>query len=293
MSVNYPQRQQRFNQIDLAYHQYLVEHLGMHERWLLEQTLYTGASRRNILDMLPLHEGFQVLDIGTGFGALAFDLAAHTYLNIDAVDIDEHALAVAKSVYAHLQTLPDALNNRSRITFQKTDTYALPYSDNHFDFIISRYVYQHLSDPGRATAEICRVLKPGGFVCCIDIDDQLTLTYPESNSAFATLQNAFRALQHKRGGDRYVGRKLPSYMQAAGLVVVATVIEPQAQFAAIDADDIGLRLTLERFQDARAACVEIGLMTAEDFDSALSEFAETVGASQFHANGQMIVVGRK
>jgi SAM-dependent methyltransferase len=39
---------------------------------------------------------------------------------------------------------------------------ALPYDDGRFDLVLSTQVLEHLPDPGRAVAEIGRVLAPGG-----------------------------------------------------------------------------------------------------------------------------------
>lgn len=43
----------------------------------------------------------------------------------------------------------------------------LPYSDNRFDMIVSRYVFEHIADPQWAAAELLRVLKPGGWICAM------------------------------------------------------------------------------------------------------------------------------
>ena len=41
----------------------------------------------------------------------------------------------------------------------------LPYADQRFDLIVSRYVFEHLDDPRWASRELLRVLKPGGWIC--------------------------------------------------------------------------------------------------------------------------------
>lgn len=43
----------------------------------------------------------------------------------------------------------------------------LPYPDDHFDLIVSRYVFEHIDDPDWAARELLRVLKPGGWICAM------------------------------------------------------------------------------------------------------------------------------
>jgi SAM-dependent methyltransferase len=41
---------------------------------------------------------------------------------------------------------------------------SMPFQDNEFDAVLSTQVFEHLEYPEKAAAEICRVLKPGGYV---------------------------------------------------------------------------------------------------------------------------------
>jgi SAM-dependent methyltransferase len=43
----------------------------------------------------------------------------------------------------------------------------LPYEDERFDLIVSRYVFEHIAEPEWAASELLRVLKPGGWICVI------------------------------------------------------------------------------------------------------------------------------
>jgi SAM-dependent methyltransferase len=50
----------------------------------------------------------------------------------------------------------------SEIEFREGDAQNLPFADGNFDRVLANFALLHLSDPGRACAEACRVLKPGG-----------------------------------------------------------------------------------------------------------------------------------
>lgn len=43
----------------------------------------------------------------------------------------------------------------------------LPYGDESFDLVVSRYVFEHIADPQWAARELLRVTKPGGWICAI------------------------------------------------------------------------------------------------------------------------------
>lgn len=44
---------------------------------------------------------------------------------------------------------------------------SLPFPDNSFDLIVSRYVFEHVPDPAWCARELLRVLKPGGWICAM------------------------------------------------------------------------------------------------------------------------------
>ncbi|MBA3511517.1 class I SAM-dependent methyltransferase [Sphingomonas sp.] len=43
----------------------------------------------------------------------------------------------------------------------------LPYEDERFDIVVSRYVFEHVSDPEWLARELLRVTKPGGWICAL------------------------------------------------------------------------------------------------------------------------------
>lgn len=43
----------------------------------------------------------------------------------------------------------------------------LPYPDDHFDIIYSRFVFEHIAEPEAVAQELLRVLKPGGVIATL------------------------------------------------------------------------------------------------------------------------------
>ncbi len=104
-----------------------------------------------LLDQLPLASAKQVIDVGTGAGALLPSISrAAPGARILGIDRSEGMLKLAQPRHPGPLALMDA---------QKLD---LP--DNRFDVAIVAFVLFHLPDPERCLEEVLRVLKPEGMV---------------------------------------------------------------------------------------------------------------------------------
>lgn len=88
---------------------------------LVEKTINYAKKLKNPLD---------ILDIGTGSGAIAITLAKHLKSNVLATDISEKALEIAKK---------NAIRNNVQINFKKSDI--LKNVKGKFDIIISNPPY--------------------------------------------------------------------------------------------------------------------------------------------------------
>lgn len=104
-----------------------------------------------------LRSGMQVLDLGSGTGYPAL-LAAQTVGSsgrVTGIDLAEQMLDVARRKAATL-----GLTNA---TFRTGDVTTLPCEAAFFDAVTSRFCLMFLPDIPHCTAEVTRVLKPGGW----------------------------------------------------------------------------------------------------------------------------------
>ena len=115
--------------------------------------------------------GKRVLDIGTGSGRLAIELArARSDWQITGIDISEDMLKLARQNAAR-----GGLSDR--IDFQQASAAALPFADNYFALVISNASLHLWTDPLKVLQEISRVTSPGGY-CLIWDNLRLTLFSP-------------------------------------------------------------------------------------------------------------------
>lgn len=259
----------------------LLESVPRRYRWLLLQTLYTAASRRQGLGKLAIQPGSQGLDIGCGFGAMTMEIATAWACKVDGVDSDPAMLEMARTLSAPMPWLAD------RVHWIAGDILALPYPDHSQDFICTRFVLQHVANPIQAIQEMYRVVRPGGFVYIEDIDEGLVIQYPAPPSEWRHVLGAFSRLQETRGGDRQIGRKIPVWLTQSGFEVQS--VEPQwmAQVARSEPNDLATQWEIERIALELDALYTSQLLTPDEWQRGHSAFLDQVTEVSFQANASM------
>lgn len=117
-----------------------------------------------VLSVLNLQPDERILDIGSGHGLLAEDMAAVVGPDGSICGIDASAAMItySKKRCAHLP----------QVEFRESDATSLPYNNDEFDVAVSTQVYEYIEDIESCLTELHRVLKPGGraLILCTDWD---------------------------------------------------------------------------------------------------------------------------
>ena len=248
-------------------------------------------SWRTALRMLPVREQWSVLDVGCGLGVLAFELAANQAVSVHGVDIDARFIHHAGRLLERLDGLQLFVPG-ARVSFAEGDIHALDVADGSVDLLFVRELLQFLPDPAAAVRELLRVLKPGGYACVSDTDDQLYITWPPSD-AQTRLVDAVTAVHRQRGGDRHTGRKLSTYLRRAGFEINSMVVLPEAQHRLVDATDAERSLVVDQLRSARERVVAAGVLSAEEYDAGLAELEAESPHEEFRMNASIIVLGQR
>ncbi len=115
--------------------------------------------------------GNRVLDIGTGSGRPAIELAkAHTGLQITGIDVSENMLELARQNAIERGVI-------DKIEFQWGSGEAIPFNDNYFGLVVSHASLHLWQNPLKVFKEISRVTAPGGY-CLIWDNVRLTRLNP-------------------------------------------------------------------------------------------------------------------
>lgn len=254
---------------------------------LLAYSLNLHRSWRGFFGRLGLRHGLKILDIGTGFGLLALDLARQYDVHVVASDINPDYVQHAEALRSHCNSM-GLLSQGSSVRFEVADIASLPNGDQEFDLVCVREVFSYVEDPERAIAEIRRVLRPGGAVIIEDIDDHLYLTYPPASAAMRTLHDAVDSLQSKTG-DRTVGRKLATYLDQGGFTIQWVDVPLEALYQTSTATEGERGFVIAQFARVRDRLVEEGVIDGATFDRSLAELTEEPVRSEFRINGRVAV----
>ncbi|WP_255324820.1 methyltransferase domain-containing protein [Rhodanobacter sp. OR444] len=120
----------------------------------------------------PAVEGATVLDLGCGSGRDVYLLSklVGEQGRVIGVDMTEQQLAVAERHRAwHAQAFGHAHSNVTLQLGDLADLAALGIADGSVDVVVSNCVLNLVPDKRRASAGICRVLKPGGELYFSDV----------------------------------------------------------------------------------------------------------------------------
>src|SRR5450631_1898489 len=92
----------------------------------------------------------------------------------------------------------------------------LPFPEDTYDFVYSRFLLEYLADMQGAVREMLRVYRPGGRVLLQDLDGQMLWHYPEDAELQLGIGKVVAGLE-QLGFDPFVGRKLFSLLKSFGL----------------------------------------------------------------------------
>jgi ubiquinone/menaquinone biosynthesis C-methylase UbiE len=104
--------------------------------------------------------GGRILDVAGGSGQVGRHLAGR---GATAVIVDVTDATLAAGLQAALE------EGQTDVVFVRGDATALPFPDDQFDVVVTRFALHHMEDPASAVAEMVRVCRPSGSVTVVDM----------------------------------------------------------------------------------------------------------------------------
>ncbi len=128
------------------------------EMWALgnfgDIATFTTYAAGNLVRFAGIRAGHKVLDVGTGTGVVAVT-AARQGAHVTGLDLTPELVDQARAS-AHVGGV--------NVQWDVGDAERLPYPDQAFDVVVSQFGHMFAPRPEVATAEMLRVLKPGGRI---------------------------------------------------------------------------------------------------------------------------------
>jgi SAM-dependent methyltransferase len=165
--------------------------------------------RRHVRAAIAPTAGESVLDIGSGPGLLAGELAVDVGPDgsVDGIDPSESMLGLAQRRQLE--------ESSGRLSFIAGDACGLPFPDASFDAAVSTQVYEYVEDVPAALAEAYRVLRGGGRLLVLDTDWDSIVWHSSDRERM----NRVLAAWDEHLVDPYLPRRLGRLLSDAGFSV--------------------------------------------------------------------------
>jgi SAM-dependent methyltransferase len=128
------------------------------EMWALgnfgDTATFTTFAAGHLVRFAGIRSGQSVLDVATGTGVVAIT-AARQGASVTGLDLTPELIEQAKA---------SAQVGGVEVRWDVGDAERLPYPDHSFDVVLSQFGHMFAPRPEVATAEMLRVLKPGGRI---------------------------------------------------------------------------------------------------------------------------------
>lgn len=130
-----------------------------------------------------VREGDAILEIAPGPGYVSIALAKMGRYRVSGMDLSADFVEICAA---------NAAREQAAVDFVQGNVSAMPFAEEHFDYLFCSAAFKNFHDPARALAEMYRVLKPGGKGLVIDMNKNTT----------AAIRRAEIDKMHLRGFER-------------------------------------------------------------------------------------------
>lgn len=178
------------------------------------QAAMSAPATRQLLAAGGIERGMRVLDLGTGLGHVAFDIAELVGPRGAVLAIDQSTRLLEIAEHRRLAA------GLGSITFAEADVRT--FRDvAPFDAVVGRLILFHLSDAGEVLAHHLSALRPGGLLLAIDFDGGSMRAEPPVQLV-TTLRDWVEKAFRMAGANPMVGARLALLLRRAGGVDVTS-----------------------------------------------------------------------
>ena len=234
------------------------------------------AQRAETLSRLAIQPGEHVLDIGSGPGFLASEIAEVTGPAGRVLGIDVAETLVRRA---------SERNDKPWLSYMLGDATALPAKNSSFDAVVSTQVAEYMTDLTPFCAEISRVLKPGGRALILTTDWDGMRWHSEDPDRMQRVLMAHRSSIVQSN----VPRKLAPLLSASGLKVTGV-----SCFEIVNLDQRPGAYSADMTTSVATYVAENGGVTETELDAWAAEQNQLLAdGAYFYSVGRYIFEARK
>lgn len=163
--------------------------------------------RRAVMQALAPRKGERIIDVGSGPGLMAEELA-------DVVGKDGKVCGIDSSE-SMIGLSRGRSTERPWLEFRVADAMALPYADQSFDGAVCVQVLEYVPDVAAALRELNRVLRPSGRAVIVDTDWESIVWHSSDARRMRRVLGAWDEHLH----DAHLPPKLSGALRSAGFTL--------------------------------------------------------------------------
>jgi ubiquinone/menaquinone biosynthesis C-methylase UbiE len=216
-------------------------------------------TNRAFIEFLDVRPGMHILEVGSGLGLLAAEVASSA-AGVQVFGVERSPAQIASAV--------NALNVR----YVQGDAHSLKFEDERFDLVYARFLLEHVTEPVVVLREMRRVARQRGRVAACENDITLLRLDPPC-PAFERIWQSFQQHQQTLGGDSHIGRRLYRLFRQAGLSHVELSVQPEVHWHGSIGFAGWVQNVIGNIEGARRGLVDSGQCEQAQVDEAVAELA--------------------
>ncbi len=222
------------------------------------------------LEEMALEGGERILDVGSGLGHFARRMrrAAGPAGRVVGIERSEVQRLAACRLAAEE-------HDEDGVDFRAGDALAPPLADDEwgtFDVAHTRFLLEHVPDPGAVVRPMVRAVRPGGRVVLQDEDHSIFRMSPSLPGLEAVWEAYYRSYE-RAGNDPYVGRRLVTLLHEAGAMPRRCTWIFFGGCAGMEVFPLLLENLRVILRGAKETIVREGGITEEAFERAMRDYA--------------------
>lgn len=224
------------------------------------------AVKRLTFELLEIHPGDHVLDVGCGTGEDVQALAQLAGRTGKVIGIDNSATMIAEAQKR-------AANLELPVEFRIGNVLQLDFPDHTFSGCRANRVLTHLTEPRQALMEMVRVARPQARIVCFDRDWDSLMINADDHRLTRKVTN-FICDNYPNG---WMGRQLPILFSECGLIDIQVVSDT------LWLTDFAFAEKAMELRETATQLVEQGVTSKEEMAAWLQEQEERGRTGRFFA----------